>query len=248
MHKESDPKKPHHIAIIMDGNGRWAKQRHLPRVAGHRAGLEVVRKIVKACGERGIKILSLFAFSSENWHRPEQEISYLMELFLNALEREAHRLHKNNIQLRVIGDASQFSDELRNRISIAEQLTANNTGLILVIAAGYGGRWDLTQAMKKLALQVEAGALKAAEVNAEHIASHLTCHDLPEPELLIRTSGEQRISNFFLWQLAYTELYFTDIFWPDFDSEALDAALAAFATRERRFGYTAEQVGEVEHG
>lgn len=239
-------KQPRHLAIIMDGNGRWAQRRHLPRVAGHRAGLDVVRKIVKACGERGIEVLSLFAFSSENWRRPQAEISYLMELFLNALDREAGKLHKNNIRLRVIGDASQFNDDLRAHIDKAQRLTENNTGLTLVIAAGYGGRWDIVQAVQQMAAKIASGDLSASAITADQLAQYLSCQDLPDPELLIRTSGEQRISNFLIWQLAYTELYFTDALWPDFNVEMLDLALAEFAGRQRRFGCTGEQVEQIE--
>lgn len=235
-------KLPRHIAIIMDGNGRWAKQKYLPRMAGHREGLKAVRRVVKACGELGIEALTLFAFSQENWQRPTSEVSGLLNLFLVVLRNEVSKLHENNVQLRVIGDFERFSPELRASISAAEELTAANTGLKLVIAADYGGRWDIVQATRKLAAQVEAGLLSAQDINAELFAVQLGLADLPEPDLLIRTSGEWRLSNFLLWQLAYTELYFTDIYWPDFDEQALNNALKFYASRERRFGCTSEQL------
>jgi undecaprenyl diphosphate synthase len=233
---------PRHIAIIMDGNGRWAKQRHLPRVAGHKAGLESVRSVVKACIEKKIDVLSLFAFSSENWQRPTQEVDYLMELFILALKRETQKLHKQNVQLRIIGDRSRFDDKLREHMQQAEVLTANNTGLKLVIAANYGGQWDITEACRQLALEVEKGHLSVHDITSEHLQSKLEIADLPDPDLFIRTSGEQRISNFMLWQLAYAELYFTPVMWPDFNEEAFEQALAFFTSRERRFGCTSEQI------
>lgn len=238
---------PRHIAIIMDGNGRWAEQRHLPRFAGHRAGVESVREIVRSCGEKGIQALTLFAFSSENWRRPQKEVGLLMELFLTALEHEAKKLHKNEVQLRIIGDTSAFPEKIRKRIREAESLTANNNRLILNIAANYGGKWDITQAVQHLARQVQQGELAPEQIDAERIAGQLNMHDLPEPDLFIRTGGEQRISNFLIWQLAYTELYFTDVLWPDFNRDELEQALSSFASRQRRFGRTGEQVGKLKH-
>jgi undecaprenyl diphosphate synthase len=236
------PTLPRHVAIIMDGNGRWAKKRFLPRIAGHKAGVESVRQAVKSCAEKGIEVLSLFAFSSENWKRPEQEVSFLMGLFLSALEREVKKLHKENIQLRIVGDISQLNSKLQEQIVSAQNLTANNTGMRLVIAANYGGRWDINQAVQKVAADVEKGQLRSSDISPELIQSKLSMADLPDPDLFIRTSGEQRISNFMLWQLAYTELYFTDVFWPDFDAKELDKALEYFANRERRFGFISEQL------
>ena len=233
---------PRHIAVIMDGNGRWAKQRHLPRVAGHKAGVDAVRDVVKACAEKKIEALTLFAFSSENWQRPEQEVNYLMGLFITALQREAKKLHKQNIKLSIIGERERFEPKLRDQIAAAEKLTANNTGLTLVIAANYGGQWDLTNAIQDIAKEIEQGKLTSQDISPELIKSKLTIAGLPEPDLFIRTSGEQRISNFFLWQLAYTELYFTEVLWPDFTTAELDKALKFFAERERRFGCTSEQV------
>jgi undecaprenyl diphosphate synthase len=233
---------PRHVAIIMDGNGRWAKRRHLPRVAGHRAGVEAVRRVVEGCARRGIEALTLFAFSSENWRRPAQEVGLLMELFLTALQRETRSLHKNNVRLRVIGDQDPLADKLKSTIREAEELTAGNTGLQLNVAANYGGRWDIVQAVRRVAAQAASGTLAVDEIDEARVASALALSDVAEPDLFIRTGGEQRISNFLLWQLAYTELYFTDISWPDFDDAALEAALESFRARERRFGKTSEQV------
>ena len=227
---------PKHIAIVMDGNGRWAKKRFLPRVAGHRAGVDAARQVATSCAKKKIEVLSLFAFSSENWHRPLQEVSYLMELFLTGLEREVGMLHQNNVQLRFIGNRDRFNDKLAEKIAEVEKLTSQNTGLVLIIAVDYGGQWDIWQSVKRLAKEVEAGALPSAAITPELIASKLSFADLPDPDLFIRTSGELRISNFMLWQLAYAELYFTDTLWPDFDEVELEKALAHFATRERRYG------------
>ena len=229
---------PQHIAIIMDGNGRWAKRRLMPRVAGHRKGVEALRGVIRACAERGVSHLTVFAFSSENWRRPEEEVTLLMELFMRALENEVARLHENEIRFRVIGDLSGFSERIQVLIRNAEALTRNNTRLTFTVAANYGGRWDIVQAVKKL---MESGTA-ADEVNEAALAQHLSMAEMPEPDLFIRTGGEQRISNFLLWQLAYTELHFTDALWPDFDAAALDAAIASYRTRERRFGRTSEQV------
>jgi undecaprenyl diphosphate synthase len=231
---------PQHIAIIMDGNGRWAKQRFLPRVAGHRSGVETVREVIKCCVKRDIKVLSLFAFSSENWRRPTQEVGYLMELFFSALEREVKTLHENNVRMRFIGDRSRFSERLCKKINEVEGLTAANTSLTLIIAADYGGQWDICQAVQKLTQAVEAGTLRSSDISPEKIASELSFADLPDPDLFIRTSGELRISNFMLWQLAYSELYFTDTLWPDFNEAELDKALTQYAHRERRFGHSSE--------
>ncbi|MBV9575158.1 MAG: isoprenyl transferase [Gammaproteobacteria bacterium] len=232
---------PQHIAIIMDGNGRWANQRFMPRFAGHRAGVEAARKVVKNCAKRNIKVLSLFAFSSENWRRPAQEVNYLMELFLTGLEKEVSMLHENNIQLRFIGNRNQFSEKLCQKIVEVENLTQQNSGMILIIAADYGGQWDIHQAVCKLANSIEAGTLKSADITPEKIAAHLSFADLPDPDLFIRTSGEVRISNFMLWQLAYSELYFTSTLWPDFNENELEKALAHYTSRERRFGDSREQ-------
>lgn len=233
---------PRHVAIVMDGNGRWAKQRHLPRTLGHREGVKSVRRIVEACYERGVEVLTLFAFSSENWRRPEAEVNILLNLFFTALRSEVRRLHDNGVRLRFIGNRDAFSEKLQDSMSEAETLTAENTKLTLVIAANYGGRWDIAQAARRLAQEVEAGRLAAEEIGAQDMNRRLCLHDLPEPDLFIRTGGEHRISNFLLWQLAYTELYFTDCLWPDYDAEALDEAFASFARRQRRFGQTSEQI------
>ena len=238
---------PRHIAIIMDGNGRWAKQRLLPRAAGHKAGVDAVRQVVKACVEKKIEVLTLFAFSSENWRRPAQEVNYLMDLFVSALERETKKLHEQNIKLRFIGDRSRFNETLSQYIAEAEQLTANNTGLVLIIAANYGGQWDICEAMRQIAVDIEHGRVTSEQLSSEWIETKLTTANLPSPDLFIRTGGEQRISNFLLWQLAYSELYFTDVFWPDFNSEELDKALTFYSNRERRFGYTSEQLKAGTH-
>tara|TARA_R110000868_G_scaffold113997_8_gene305829 strand:- start:189 stop:941 length:753 start_codon:yes stop_codon:yes gene_type:complete len=236
---------PQHIAVIMDGNGRWAKKRFMPRLAGHRAGVEAARQIVKNCARRQIKVLTLFAFSSENWRRPKTEVSHLMELFLTGLEREAAELHKNNIRLRFIGDRHRFSDRLIQKITEVEQQTKENSGMTLQIAADYGGQWDITRAAQQLVKEAVAGTLGVDDVTPEAIASRLSFSDLPDPDLFIRTSGEMRISNFLLWQLAYAELYFTTVLWPDFDEEQLIQALQHYAKRERRYGYSGEQIGEL---
>jgi undecaprenyl diphosphate synthase len=236
---------PRHVAIVMDGNGRWAQQRSLTRTAGHREGAKAVRRIVKACSERGIAVLTLFAFSNENWRRPRPEVEVLMNLFLTTLRREIRRLDVANVRMRFIGDRSAFSVKLQEYIAKAEQRTAANTGLTLVIAANYGGRWDIAQASRRVAEEAAAGRLRPDEVTVDLVHRYTCLADLPEPDLFIRTGGEQRISNFLLWQLAYTELYFIDRLWPDFDAEDLDAACAAFANRQRRFGRTSEQVTGV---
>ncbi len=232
---------PRHIAMIMDGNGRWATKRFLPRVAGHVKGVEAVRDIVEACALRGVEYLTLFAFSSENWRRPADEVSFLMKLFISALEREVARMHVNSIRLRVIGDLSRFDEPLQKMIADAERKTANNSRLTLTICANYGGRWDILQAVNKMT-SAHPGQTEFSE---EQLAPHLAMAYAPEPDLFIRTGGEERISNFLLWQLAYSELYFTDTYWPDFDAAALDLAIASYQKRERRFGRTSEQL--IEH-
>ena len=224
---------PRHVAIIMDGNGRWAKRQHLPRIAGHRRGVESVRATVRACAERGIGFLTLFAFSSENWRRPAEEVALLMQLFQMALTNEVEKLHRNEVRLKVVGDTSRFDAGIRRAIEQGEKLTAGNTGLTLTIAANYGGRWDLLQAANKI---------RNHPIDESSLAAHLAMSYAPEPDLFIRTGGEQRISNFLLWQLAYTELYFTETLWPDFDDAALDLAIASYRARERRFGRTSEQL------
>ena len=236
---------PRHIAIIMDGNGRWARGKHLPRHAGHREGVKAVRRVVEACKLKGVEALTLFAFSSENWRRPQQEVGLLMELFLHTLKKEVNRLHRNGVQLRFIGERSAFPAKLQALMSAAEQQTAHNADLTLTVAANYGGRWDISQAARKLAQRVVDGELAPAEVDEDKLAAELSLADLPEPDLFIRTGGEQRISNYLLWQLAYTELYFTDTLWPDFDAQAFDTALRSFSGRQRRFGRTGEQVEQL---
>ena len=234
---------PRHVAIIMDGNGRWAKRQHLPRIAGHRRGVEAVRATVRACAERGIRFLTLFAFSSENWRRPAEEVALLMQLFQMALTSEVEKLHKNDVRLRVVGDTHRFDANIRRAIEQGERLTSGNGRLTLTIAANYGGRWDILNALAKLARD-KRHALDEIDENA--LAPYLAMSYAPEPDLFIRTGGEQRISNFLLWQLAYTELYFTETLWPDFDAAALDLAIASYRSRERRFGRTSEQVDAVQ--
>ncbi len=235
------PVVPRHIAIIMDGNGRWAEKRFLPRVAGHQRGVETVREVVKACRELKVEYLTLFAFSSENWRRPADEVSFLMQLFLKMLEREVNKLHENDIRLKVIGDRSRFDDALIRRISESEQLTASNNSLTLTIAANYGGRWDIMQAVRQMMREHPERAEGFIEDDLE---PYLSMNYAPEPDLFIRTGGEQRISNFLMWQLAYTELYFTDTLWPAFGKEALESAIGSYQNRERRFGRTSEQLQE----
>jgi undecaprenyl diphosphate synthase len=232
---------PRHVAIIMDGNGRWAKRQLLPRIAGHRRGVESVRNAVAACIERGIPYLTLFAFSSENWRRPPEEVALLMQLFQAALSNEVDKLHKNGVRLKVVGDTQRFGPKIRALIDQAEHLTAGNQRLTLSIAANYGGRWDMLQAAGQF-MRDNPGAREIAE---EQLAPYLAMSYAPEPDLFIRTGGEQRISNFLLWQLAYSELYFTDTLWPDFDAAALDAAMASYRARERRFGRTSDQVEQA---
>ncbi|MGF7452715.1 polyprenyl diphosphate synthase [Mannheimia massilioguelmaensis] len=235
--KELDPNKiPQHIAIIMDGNGRWAKQKGKMRIFGHKNGVMAVRKSVSYARKIGVNALTLYAFSSENWNRPEQEVSALMTLFMHALDSEVKKLHKNNIKLRIIGDTSRFSDKLQEKIADAEALTANNQALTLNIAANYGGCWDIVQATQQIAQQVKEGKIDTTDINEAFFQRHLVTQEQPPVDLLIRTSGEQRISNFLLWQIAYAELYFSEVLWPDFNEEAFNQAIYAYQQRDRRFG------------
>lgn len=237
------PQIPRHIAVIMDGNGRWAKNRFMPRIAGHKRAVESVRNAVRACAERGVQYLTLFAFSSENWRRPKDEVKFLMQLFMHVLEAEVSKLHRNNIRLKIVGDLSQFDERLVQLVREAEERTKNNQQLTLTVAANYGGRWDILQALNQL---VRAHPEKAGNYSESDFAPYLSMQDAPEPDLFIRTGGEKRVSNFLLWQLAYTELYFTDMLWPDFDAAALDTAIASYQQRERRYGRTSEQLqGDV---
>ena len=231
---------PRHVAIIMDGNGRWARKRMLPRIAGHRRGVEAVRETVEACGARGVRYLTLFAFSSENWRRPPEEVALLMQLFASVLAKEVDKLDRNGVRMRVVGDVTRFDAKLRRLIEQSEARTAGNQGLTLTIAANYGGRWDILQAFNRCLAQNPG----RERVDESELAPHLAMAYAPEPDLFIRTGGEQRISNFLLWQLAYAELYFTDTLWPDFGAAALDEAIASYRMRERRFGRTSEQVAE----
>ena len=236
---------PLHVAIIMDGNGRWARAKRLPRTAGHKQGVSATRRVIESCARSGVEILTLFAFSSENWQRPQIDVNTLMELFLSTLRSEARRLAENDIRLRFIGDRSAFSEKLQRQIRKSELITANSGGMLLNIAANYGGRWDIVQAVRQLVEQATQGRIQAQSIGPKDIEHHLTTAHLREPDLFIRTGGEQRISNFLLWQLAYTELYFTDTLWPDFDEQALNLAFKAYASRQRRFGKTGEQVEAV---
>lgn len=230
---------PRHVAIIMDGNGRWARARYMPRFAGHRRGVETVRDTVKYCLEHGIEFLTLFAFSSENWRRPEEEVTLLMQLFVRALQQEVLKLDRNSVRLRVVGDLSRFDPELQALIRASEQQTAGNRKLTLTIAANYGGRWDILQAVNRMTKKYQE---KHGEWSEADLAPFLAMNYAPEPDLFIRTGGEQRVSNFLLWQLAYAEFYFTDTLWPEFDALAFDAAIASYQQRERRFGRTSEQL------
>lgn len=239
---------PQHVGIIMDGNGRWAERQGRPRVWGHKKGVDSVRRAVSLCRKLGIPSLTLFAFSSENWRRPEDEVSSLMQLFLFVLEKEVKSLHKNQVRLKIIGDLSRFSEKLQQNIRQAEALTANNTGLTLNVAANYGGRWDITHAAQQLAKQVAAGALAPADITEQMLAQHIQMHDQPELDLLIRTGGDIRISNFLLWQAAYAELCFLDTLWPDFDDQVFAEAIASFVSRERRFGCTGAQIRQLAAG
>ena len=233
---------PVHIAIIMDGNGRWARQRGLPRTAGHRAGAKSVRSVVEEAVRRGVRVLTLFAFSSENWRRPRSEVSLLMELFMSTLRVEVKRLVEHDVQLRVIGDLSAFSEQLQRQVRDAERATRDNRALILQIAANYGGRWDITQAVRQVVEDATAGVIDPDQISESTIAARLSFPDVPDPDLFVRTGGEKRLSNFLLWQSAYAELYFSDLMWPEFDGDALLAAINDYARRQRRFGRTGEQV------
>ena len=238
---------PQHVAVIMDGNGRWAKSRGLPRVAGHRKGVERVRDMVSACAEKGIKHLTMFAFSSENWRRPAQEVQLLKELFLSALENEIRKLHKNNVRFRAIGDIERFGEKITDRIRQSELLTQNNSSLTLTIAANYGGRWDIAHACAELARRAVRGEIDPQAITEDSLVPYLSMAGAPEPDLFIRTGGEQRISNFLLWQLAYTEMYFTPVLWPDFDRTQFELALDSYAGRQRRFGLTGDQIEAARH-
>lgn len=238
----SDNGNPRHIAIIMDGNGRWAEKRLMPRIIGHRAGVKAVKKIVEFCVNEEIEVLSLFAFSSENWRRPKKEVEMLMDLFMGTLQAQVDKLDKNNIKLQIIGDRTAFSEKLQNKISFAENQTKKNNGLNLIVAANYGGRWDIVQTFQQISEKISNGELSTKDITEAVIHEHITTSELPEPDLFIRTGGEQRISNFLLWQLAYTELYFTEKLWPDFDRVELLDAITSFKNRQRRFGRTGEQV------
>jgi undecaprenyl diphosphate synthase len=233
---------PSHIAVIMDGNGRWAKQRGGIRIFGHKSAITSVRETVESAAELGVKYLTLYAFSTENWSRPEREVSALMQLLVTSIRKETATLNKNNIRLLTIGDTASLPKSCRKELSEAMEITQNNTRMTLVLALSYSGRWDITQAVRKIASEVSEGKLDPVNVNEAVIESYLSTAGMPEPELLIRTSGEQRISNFLLWQLAYTELYITDLLWPDFRKEHLYEAILAFQRRERRFGKTSEQL------
>ena len=236
--------RPRHIAVVMDGNGRWANKRHLPRAAGHKAGVGSTRKIVERCAKKNIEALTIFAFSSENWNRPESEVSALMALFVSTIMSEVKKLHKKNVCVKFIGDRRRFSDKLQNSINEAEALTSDNTGLHLNIAANYGGRWDVVNACRKIAEQAAANQLSPQDIDEQLFDSFMSLSELPAPDLFIRTGGEQRISNFLIWQLAYSELYFVDTLWPDFSDEDFDAALDWYAGRQRRFGKTGQQLME----
>ena len=237
---------PRHLAVIMDGNGRWAARRRRPRIIGHRAGARAVNLCIDFCLERGIAALTLFAFSSENWGRPEEEVGALMKLFLNALEREVVELHRRGVRVRFIGERDRFGAQIRDRMQAAEAQTAGNTRLALNIAASYGGRQDIAAAARSLAHDVAEGRIRPDDIDEALFASRVALADLPPPDLFVRTGGETRISNFLLWQLAYTELWFTDTLWPELDAATLSRALDDFARRERRFGLTGDQVADLE--
>ena len=240
----SDSRIPAHIAIVMDGNGRWALRRNRPRSMGHKAGLKALRSVIEHCGNLGVRELTVFAFSSENWNRPEKEVSRLMDLFIRALDREAKELNENKVRIRFIGDVGAFSPVLQQKIHRAEAQTAGNTRTTFNVAANYGGRWDIAQAARKLAEDCSRGLIKPEDIDEELLAKQICLNESKDPDLLIRTGGEMRISNFLLWQSAYTELYFTPTLWPDFGPESLDEAIAVYQSRERRFGLTSKQVGK----
>ena len=233
---------PRHIAIIMDGNGRWAKRRGMPRIAGHREGVNSVRDIVEACGQLGVKYLTLYAFSTENWSRPKEEVSLLMRLLLKALRNERDRLHQNEVQLKAIGDIAKLPNDVQDELLDAIKVMQNNTGLTLILALSYSGRWDITNGIRRMAEDIRSGAVRENDINEELVARYLSTRDLPDPDLLVRTSGEIRISNFLLWQLAYSELVISEEYWPSFRRKNLYAAIAEFQKRERRFGMVSEQI------
>lgn len=239
---------PKHIAIVMDGNGRWAKKRFLPRAMGHREGLKATRKIIEATANAGVKVLTLFAFSSENWSRPEDEITALMDLFVNALEKEVPQLHEKGVRIFFIGDRSQFNPELQEKINEAERITSNNEAFMLNIAANYGGRWDVVQAAKILYKKAIDKEIDIESIDESEFSKCMSTSLHVDPDLFIRTAGEQRISNFLMWQLAYTELYFSDVFWPDFNEKQLQLALQDYAQRKRKFGRTQEQIDQSTRG
>ncbi|QMU61395.1 MAG: isoprenyl transferase [Gammaproteobacteria bacterium] len=240
----SDETTPNHVAIIMDGNGRWAKQRKLPRTAGHREGVKATQEVIKASGEAGVKYLTLFAFSSENWNRPKTEVSALMDLFMRSLKNEVQNLAENGVRLKFLGETDAFSKKLFQQIQKSEQLTANNEKLFLNIAVNYGGKWDILQAVKKLIEEAQDDKLSLSDINDKALEVKLATQGMPAPDLFIRTGGEQRISNFLLWQLAYTELYFSDVLWPDFSTDELNKAFESYRLRQRRYGRTQEQITE----
>ena len=240
-------KLPRHVVIVMDGNGRWAKNRNLPRIAGHKAGVNTLKKVVKLVAEKGIEALTVYAFSSENWKRPGSEVSMLMELFMTSLQKGLAELNANNVRLRFIGDISAFPGKLQTLIKNAEESTSNNDGLDFTVAINYGGRWDITNAIKTIGTKIRSGDLDIDQIDERLVQSCLSLPDIPEPDLFIRTGGEKRISNYLLWQIAYTELFFTDCLWPDFESVELDAALSWYHSRERRFGCTSEQLKRKRH-
>ena len=233
---------PKHVAVVMDGNGRWANKRHLPRAAGHKAGVKATRAIVENCAKKGIEALTIFAFSSENWNRPKDEVSSLMSLFVSTITAEVKKLDKKNVRVRFIGDRTRFSEKLQQSIEKSEELTRDNTGLQLNIAANYGGRWDIVNACRRLAQAVKYGAVAVDDIDEEMFDSSISLSEVPAPDLFVRTGGEQRISNFLIWQLAYSELYFVDTLWPDFSDEDFEASLDWYAGRQRRFGKTGQQL------
>ncbi|MDE2234668.1 MAG: isoprenyl transferase [Gammaproteobacteria bacterium] len=244
MRASGDTPIPRHVAVIMDGNGRWARAKLLPRQAGHRAGVKTAKIIIKACVQHGVGVLTLFAFSSENWQRPKTEVGNLIELFVHSLENEIAELHKNNVLVRFIGERAAFANRLQIAMQQAEKLTESNQGMVLNIAVSYGGRWDIIQAVRKVSALVVSGDIQPDEINEDRISQSLSLSGLPDPDLFIRTGGEQRISNFLLWNLAYTELYFTNTLWPDFNTECLKSAIDWYAVRQRRFGRTSEQLSQ----
>lgn len=233
---------PRHVAIVMDGNGRWAKQQKMPRLLGHKAGVDAAREVIRTAARAGIEVLTLFGFSRENWRRPKEEVDHIFELFFQAMQNEVAELHQNNVQIRFIGSRDKFSPSLVKKIQQTEQLTASNTGLVLVLAIDYGGQWDICQGVKHILTEMSAGKLNQDDITPELFNQYVSLGDLPSPDLFVRPGGEQRISNFLLWQLAYSELYFPNVLWPDFDAEAFQQALEFFASRQRRFGFTGEQI------